>query len=41
MSTGGDDNEEEDAAKVRNEIRMEKWREREREMRMSNMGTEQ
>jgi SNW domain-containing protein 1 len=36
----GDDSEEE-AAKVRDEMRTDKRREREREMRMSNMGTEQ
>ena len=37
----GDESEEEDAAKVRDEMRAEKRREREREMRMNNMGTEQ
>jgi SNW domain-containing protein 1 len=36
----GDDSEEE-AVKVRDQMRMEKRREREREMRKSNMGTEQ
>lgn len=49
--SGGSDSEEEDkdaedsgeegAAKVRDEMRREKRQEREREMRMSNMGTEQ
>ncbi|KAH9966529.1 SKIP/SNW domain-containing protein [Russula dissimulans] len=37
----GDESEEEEAAKVRDDMRAEKRREREREMRMNNMGTEQ
>ncbi|KAI9460028.1 pre-mRNA-processing protein 45 [Russula earlei] len=37
----GDDSEEEEAAKVRDDMRADKRREREREMRMNNMGTEQ
>jgi hypothetical protein len=38
---GDGDSEEEEAAKLRDEMRREKRMEREREMRMSNMGTEQ
>lgn len=38
---GGDGSDDEEARKVRDEMRAEKRREREREMRMNNMGTEQ
>lgn len=40
-SEAGGSEEDEDAAKVRDEMRREKRYEREREMRMNNMGTEQ